>query len=97
MFNIQFLTKFEREVENKLGRSNIMGTQEYLLDKAEKQGIEKGIAKGRLEERAKLKVEKQKAEHEKAIAVALEFKKMGLPLADIAKGTGLSIEEVEKI
>lgn len=84
---------FEREVENKLGRSNIMGTQEYLLDKAKKEGI----AKGRLEERAKLKVEKQKAEHEKAIAVALEFKKMGLPIADIAKGTGLSIEEVEKL
>ncbi|AIM39108.1 hypothetical protein KO02_22300 [Sphingobacterium sp. ML3W] len=63
------------------------------MDKAKKEGI----AKGRLEERAKLKVEKQKAEHEKAIAVALEFKRMGLPLADIAKGTGLSIEEIEKL
>ncbi|WP_293942678.1 MULTISPECIES: hypothetical protein [unclassified Sphingobacterium] len=76
---------FEKEVENKLGRSNIMGTQEYLLDKAEKQGIEKG----RLEERAKLKAEKR--------TIALEFKKMGLPVADIAKGTGLSIEEIEKL
>ncbi|MEN5055721.1 hypothetical protein [Sphingobacterium kitahiroshimense] len=89
MFNIQFLTKFEREVENKLGRSNIMGTQEYLLDKAKKEGIEKGIEKGRLEERAKLKAEKR--------VIALEFKKMGLPIADIAKGTGLSVEEVEKL
>ncbi|MCW2264015.1 MULTISPECIES: hypothetical protein [Sphingobacterium] len=62
-----------------------MGTQEYLLDKAEKQGIEKG----RLEERAKLKVEKR--------TIALEFKKMGLPVADIAKGTGLSIEKIEKL
>lgn len=69
---------FEKEVENKLGRSNIMGTQEYLLDKAEKQGMEKG-------------------EREKAISIALEFKKMGLPIADIAKGTGLSIEEIEKL
>lgn len=34
---------------------------------------------------------------EKAIAIALEFKKMGLPLADIAKGTGLTIEEIEKL
>lgn len=33
---------FEKEVETKLGRSNIMGTREYLLDKAEKQGLEKG-------------------------------------------------------
>jgi len=62
-----------------------MGTQEYLLDKAEKEGIEKG----RLEERAKLKAEKR--------AIALEFKKMGLPVADIANGTGLSIEEIEKL
>lgn len=89
MFNIQFLTKFEREVENKLGRSNIMGTQEYLLDKAEKQGLAKGIEKGRLEEQAKLKAEKR--------SIALEFKKMGLPIADIAKGTGLSVEEIEKL
>ena len=79
------LTIFESEIKKKLGRSNIMGTQEYLLDKAKKEGIEKG----RLEERAKLKAEKR--------AIALEFKKMGLPVADIAKGTGLSIEEIEKL
>ncbi|MFD2903734.1 Rpn family recombination-promoting nuclease/putative transposase [Sphingobacterium anhuiense] len=76
------LTIFESEIEKKLGRSSIMGTQEYLLDKAEKQGIEKGMEKG---------------EREKAISIALEFKKMGLPVADIAKGTGLSIEEIEKL
>lgn len=79
------LAIFEAEIENKLGRSKIMGTQEYLLDKAKKEGIEKG----RLEERAKLKAEKR--------AIALEFKKMGLPVADIAKGTGLAIEEIEKL
>lgn len=33
---------FEKEVETKLGRSDTMGTREYLLDKAEKQGLEKG-------------------------------------------------------
>lgn len=85
MFNFHVLTISESEIEIKLGRSSIMGTQEYLLDKAEKQGIEKG----RLEERAKLKVEKR--------TIALEFKKMGLPVADIAKGTGLSIEKIEKL
>jgi len=37
-----------------------------------------------------------KAEAEKK-AIALEFKKMGIPAADIAKGTGLSIEEIEKL
>lgn len=33
---------FEKEVEIKLGRSNIMGTREYLLDKAQREGMEKG-------------------------------------------------------
>ncbi|MDH5825863.1 hypothetical protein [Sphingobacterium faecium] len=60
-------------------------------------GLAAGIEKGRLEERAKLKAEKQKAELEKAMAIALEFKKMGLPIADIAKATGLSIAEIEKL
>jgi len=76
------LSKSENEIKTKIGRSDTMGTQEYLLDKAEKKGIQKGIEKGKREE---------------AIAIALEFKKMGLPIADIAKGTGLSIEEIEKL
>ena len=56
--------------------------------------------KGRLEERAKaaklLQEERAKAEAEKR-AIALEFKKMGIPVADISKGTGLTIEEIEKL
>ncbi|MGF7024254.1 hypothetical protein [Sphingobacterium sp. HSC-15S19] len=77
---------FEKEIKTKIGRSDTMGTQEYLLDKAEKKGIQKGLKTG---------IEKGK--REEAIAIALEFKKMGLPIADIAKGTGLSIEEIEKL
>lgn len=84
--NEEVLAIFEKEIETKIGRSDTMGTQEYLLDKAEKKGIQKGIQKG---------IEKGK--REEAIAIALEFKKMGLPIADIAKGTGLSIEEIEKL
>jgi len=80
------LSKFEKEIETKIGRSDTMGTQEYLLDKAEKKGIQKGIQKGNIE-----------GKREEAIAIALEFKKMGLPIADIAKGTGLPIEEIEKL
>jgi hypothetical protein len=52
-------------------------------------GLAAGIEKGRLEERAKIIAEKR--------VIALEFKKMGLPFADIAKGTGLSIAEIEKL
>nr|WP_051959921.1 PD-(D/E)XK nuclease family transposase [Sphingobacterium sp. ML3W] len=36
-------------------------------------------------------------EQRKAIETALRFKEMGLPVSDIAKGTGLSIEEIEKL
>ncbi|WP_153845423.1 RpnC/YadD family protein [Sphingobacterium paramultivorum] len=80
--NEEVLSIFEEEIKTKIGRSDTMGTQEYLLDKAEKKGIQKGKIEGKREE---------------AIAIALEFKKMGLPIADIAKGTGLSIEEIEKL
>lgn len=59
-----------------------MGTNEYLLDKAKKEGKIEGRIEGKREE---------------AIAIALEFKKMGLPLEDIAKGTGLTVEEIEKL
>lgn len=39
----------------------------------------------------------KEGERKKAIETATEFKKMGLPIEDIAKGTGLSIEEIEKL
>ncbi|GAA4178906.1 hypothetical protein [Sphingobacterium ginsenosidimutans] len=72
------LSIFEEELKQKLGRNTVMGTNEYLLDKAKKEGLEKG-------------------KREEAIAIALEFKKMGLPLEDIAKGTGLTVKEIEEL
>ena len=54
--------------------------------KAEKEAKAKGKAEGLAE-----------GEHKKSIETALNVKKMGLPIADIAKGTGLSIEEIEKL
>lgn len=83
-------SKFEEETAQLEGRSTeAMGTTEYLVDKAERRGIEKGIDKGIEKERARAYAEKLKS--------ALEFKKMGIPVADIAKGLQLSIEEVEKL
>jgi predicted transposase/invertase (TIGR01784 family) len=38
-----------------------------------------------------------KARHENSLSIAREFKKMGIRFEDIAKGTGLSIEEIEKL
>lgn len=83
--NPENFTKFEQEVETKLGRSNIMGTREYLLEKAER--------KGKQEERAKAEAEKL-AEKLKS---ALNFKKMGVPVEDIAKGLELTVEQVAKL
>ena len=40
---------------------------------------------------------KAEGEHNKAIETALRFKEMGLLVEQIAKGTGLSIEEIEKL
>ncbi len=39
----------------------------------------------------------EKAEHNKALDIAREFKKMGLSIEDIAKGTRLPIEEIERL
>ena len=36
-------------------------------------------------------------EHKKAIETALKFKNMGFPLEQIAEGTGLTIDEIEKL
>ncbi|MGF7025870.1 hypothetical protein [Sphingobacterium sp. HSC-15S19] len=58
---------------------------------AEKEGMEKGLEKGRLEERAKAEAE-QLADKLKS---ALEFKKIGVAVEDIAKALGLTIEQVE--
>ncbi len=60
-----------------------------VLDYAVKEAVKEADLKARKEERAKAEAEKRK--------IALEFKNLGVPIADIAKGTGLSIEEIEKL
>ena len=57
-------------------------------------GHAKGLAEGLAEGKAKGLAE---GERKKALETAKAFKEMGLPIADIAKGTGLSVEEVEKL
>ncbi|MEX8546319.1 MAG: hypothetical protein V5804_01845 [Mucilaginibacter sp.] len=59
-----------------------MGIEEFLLNRAEKEGIEKGIEKGK---------------HEEAVAIARELKKEGLAIGFIAKITKLPVYEIEKL
>ncbi|SEP27230.1 hypothetical protein [Mucilaginibacter sp. OK283] len=83
-------TKFEQQVEILTGRSNTMGIEELLLDRAEKKGEKKGERKGERKGRSE-------GEKAKAIAIAREMKKEAMPVAQIEKFTGLSAEEIEKL
>jgi len=80
---------FDEHVIQLTGGAINMGIIETVKRQERQLGLRKGLQKGRLEERAKAEAEKK--------AIALEFKKMGVPVADIAKGTGLSVEEIEKL
>lgn len=75
-------SNFDQYIYQVTGGTIQMGVIETIKRQEREKGIQKGKADG---------------EREKAITIALEFKKMGLPIADIAKGTGLSIKEVEKL
>lgn len=63
---------------------------ESVFNSAKKSGEALGNAKGLAEGLAE-------GERKKALETAKAFKEMGLPIADIAKGTGLSVEEVENL
>ncbi len=87
LFNIAEYTNLTREEKNMYDSSlkykwDNKNVLDYAIKEAKEEGIELGIEQG---------------EHKKALAVALEFKKMGLKNEDISKGTGLSIEEIEKL
>ncbi len=59
-----------------------MGIEEFLLERAKKEGINKGIEKG---------IEKNTRE------TALKMKKSGLDINLIVNITGLSVDEIEKL
>lgn len=77
---------YESSLKNKRDAESVRIT---AVRQGLQEGLEKGLQQGRIEERAKAKAEKLKS--------ALNFKKMGLPIEDIAKGLGLSVEEIEKL
>ncbi|QQD12324.1 hypothetical protein [Sphingobacterium sp. UDSM-2020] len=79
-------SNFDQYIYQVTGGTIQMGVIETIKRQEREKGIQSGIEKG---------IERGK--REESIAIALEFKKMGLPIADIAKGTGLTIEEIEKL
>lgn len=82
-------SNFDKELIQLSGGTIDMGVIEIV----KKQERQLGMQQGRLEERAKAEAEKL-AEKLKS---ALEFKRMGLRVEDIAKGLGLTVEQVEKL
>ncbi len=82
----EMFAKFEKEIANLTERTGTMGIEEFLLDRAKKEGINKGIEKGRKEG-----IEKNTRE------TALKMKKSGLDINLIVNITGLSVDEIEKL
>ena len=76
---------FEKAIAKKSGRSNGMGTREYLLEQAKNEGREEG------------REEAQRMLENKIRDFALSLKKLGYPQLEITKVTGLSKEEVDAL
>ncbi len=78
------MLNFEKEVQQLTGRTTTMGVREILLERREKEGIELGMEKG-----------KQLGHHEEALEIARNLRNIGIATEDIAKATGLSIQEIK--
>jgi predicted transposase/invertase (TIGR01784 family) len=75
-----------------------MMTERSLISDAEKEGLRKGIEKG-IEKGVKKGIKKgiKQGIAERNITIARQAKAMSMPIIDIAKLTGLSEEEIEKL
>ncbi len=89
------LMSYEASLKHKRDTESVLNSARKSAETVgHAKGLAKGLAEGKAEGLAKGKAE---GERKKALEVALEFKKMGLPVADIAKGTGLCVEEIERL
>lgn len=77
---------------------NAIMIQNDVLDSAKLEGRIEGIAEGRAEGRQEGVAEGiAKGEHKKQLEIAIKFKAMGLTPDAISKGSGLSIEEIDRL
>src|SRR5690606_4164084 len=84
------MMSYEASLKRKMDAESVYNTATRI---GRDEGMAAGIAQGKEEG---LKIGREKAEAEKR-SIALEFKKMGVPVEDIARGTGLSVEEIEEL
>ncbi|MDP9079436.1 MAG: Rpn family recombination-promoting nuclease/putative transposase [Bacteroidota bacterium] len=91
LFNIAEYSNFTKEERTMYDSSlKYKWDNKAVLDYAIKEGLEKGIEQG---------IERgiERGEHNKALQIARELKKEGLAIGFIAKTTGLTTEEIEKL
>lgn len=81
---------YESSLKNKRDAESVRIT---AIKQGLREGMEKGLRKGRQEERAKAEAEKLAEK----LRAALNFKKKGISVEDIAEGLGLPVEQVEKL
>jgi predicted transposase/invertase (TIGR01784 family) len=77
---------FDQELTTLFGGNITMGIMEAVRAQILDEGIEKGIEKG-----------EAIGEHNKSLEIAKNFKDLGVAIEDIAKGTGLSIKEIQAL
>jgi predicted transposase/invertase (TIGR01784 family) len=94
---MRVLEKAKMDYASDLATAKDEGREEGM-EKGIELGMEKGMEKGREEGREEgIELGMEKGEKKKAIEAARNFLAMGLSVEQVAKGTGLSIPEVEAI
>jgi hypothetical protein len=96
--NPQMFTKFEQQLSVLTENDTTMGIEEFLLDRAKKEGVQIGREKGLVEGIEKGREEGIERGREEGIKeTALKMKKSGLSIQLIADITGLSIFEINRL
>lgn len=85
-----WIAQYRQEIADRDRRSSLAAMQRKGLEEGRKKGLKEGREKGLKEGRAE-------GQHAKTIEVARNLKEAGIDFSVIAKSTGLSIEEIEKI
>ncbi|WP_400263068.1 Rpn family recombination-promoting nuclease/putative transposase [Sphingobacterium sp. SG20118] len=90
MYDISLKRKWDAEAVRMYQQEQFEEAKSIALATGKAEGKAEGLAAGKAEGLAE-------GEHKKALATALKFKEMGIPLDIIATGTGLTIEEIENL
>ena len=86
----QEVNRKEYQAMNLHDRDNFMRGKKEGLVQGYASGVSQGISQG-------LQQGLQQGAHEKAIETAKNFLKIGIPIEQIAQGTGLSVDEIKKL